>query len=201
MKTLPLRVVALGVAAFALGFGSVAMAVEAPDVSDSAWRTLEQLFQDAQTAASERTLEQMYQDAQAAVDVVREPVMHAAASKKKVVMQTSKKKSVDIRKQPLSKRNRDADMWARAVIRGKEKDAERVAAIIAQEQKVEIVIVQAEKIPSRERLVRAHEAGLPDQCSKLHTHERSRCLYQLSLVEREVPAIVAAARSTHGAAR
>ncbi len=180
MKTSVAHIASLGMSLVILGSSSVAMAIEAPQVSDQGWRTLESMFNEAK---------------------------HSAASSGSWFQQTTisyTNRLIPVYKtRPITNRVRAANVWARQVIRGKAKEARRVAEVIAREQTPIVTAqVQVEKIPSRERLVRATAAKLPNKCSELHTHDRSRCLYEISLSKREAPAIIAAIRgATHAAAR
>jgi hypothetical protein len=180
MKTSVAHIASLGMSLVILGTSSVAMAIEAPQVSDQGWRTLESMFNEAK---------------------------HSAASSGNWLQQTTvsyTNRLIPVYKtRPITNRVRAANVWARQVIRGKAKEARRVAEVIAREQApIATAQVQVEKIPSRERLVRATAAKLPNECSEMHTHERSRCLYNISLQRRDLPAVFASIRgATHAAAQ
>ncbi|HRH94169.1 MAG TPA: hypothetical protein PKV72_06605 [Candidatus Peribacteria bacterium] len=178
MKTFCTRAASLGVSLALLSSASVAMAVEAPAVSDQGWKTLESLFNEALHSAAQS----------------------GTQMKETTVSYANRLPSV-FKSKRMTKRFHDANVWARQVIRGKTNEARRMQQMIAAE-KVPAIVAQTEKLPSRERLVRSAAAKLPNQCSALHTHDRSRCMYEISLNKRNVPVIFAAiGDKIHAAAR
>lgn len=173
------RVATAAVTLALLGSHTAALAVDTPaNVSDAGWMTLQQLYSEAQTSVLSSRLK-----------------VHAAAA-----TYVTRIRPLVARQRRMTKREMDANRWARLVIRAKTVDERRVASIIEQENAKSVAVMQAEAIPTRERMVKAFEAKLPNQCSTKHTHERAVCLYRLSLAKRSAPAIVAAASSKHAAA-
>lgn len=173
------RVATAAVALTLLGSHTAALAVNTPaNVSDAGWMTLQQLYSEAHASVLSSRLK-----------------VHAAAA-----TYVTRIRPLVARQRRMTKREMDANRWARLVIRAKTVDERRVAAIIDQENAKKVAVMQSEAIPTRERMVRAYESKLPNQCSAKHTHERAICLYQLSLAKRSAPAILAAASSRHAAA-
>lgn len=172
------RIAAAAIAISVLGSSSAVMASTAPAVSDAGWKTLHQLYSEAQTSVRSTRVR-----------------AHTAAT-----TYAYRIRPLVVRQRRMTKREMDANRWARLVIRAKANEERRIATILMQEQQNTTAIVEQQALPSRERMVRAYEAQLPNKCSAMHTHARSVCLRQISLAKRTAPSIVAALAPRHAAA-